>query len=129
MARTMLVSLLVLALSFGAFAYATTLESHHFMGSGAVHHVCPLLGGSTGCVSALEHLAHFQLSFTAVIGEFFFVVLLISSALVLSWLYLKRIQHVLCRLRVFHAPLAGFLLPRHTLTDAFSRGIIHPKLF
>ena len=130
MVRVAFVASLVLVLSLGAFAYGSTFESHHAMGNGAIHHVCPLFGGASPCVPLIEHLAHFQLSFAAVIGEFFsFVVLLISGAIFFSWLQVERLRYLRYCLYVPPTPLENSLLPRHTLSAAFSRGIIHPKLF
>lgn len=115
---------------FGLFAYNSTIvESHHVMGNGASHHVCPLMGTTPGCVSALEHLAHWQSSFTASFVLTVFLVLCAALCLCLWSLLSHLLTFSTKRVAYVRPPPLFFLLPRHALAEAFSNGIIHPKLF
>ena len=125
--------LLVAVFAFGILAYTgTVVESRHTMGDGTTHQVCPLMGGTTSaCVNVLEHLAHWQSSFTGIFTELLlFVVLLIAACACLRLFHLDLWRFA----RAFltsppKVPHARSLLPRHVLQEAFSSGILHSKAF
>lgn len=116
---------------FGIFAYSGPLvETHHAMGNGATHHVCPFIGTTPDCVSVLEHLSHWQDSFTAAFVSTIFLVL--CAALCLCVVRLARHMRVIVRTvstSAYSSLSRYFYLPRHALAEVFANGLIHPKLY
>lgn len=124
--------LLAVFFALGIFAYSSSMvESHHTMGDGTAHHVCPLMGNTPACVSIFEHISHWQSSFVAVLTDMLPLVVLLSIVCVCLWLLHYHIWELK---RVFSTPwvppdLLRSLLPRHALQEAFSNGLIHPKTY
>lgn len=127
--RTLAV-ILVGFLACGLFAYTGSfVEAHHTMGDGTSHHVCSLSGTTADCVSILEHLSHWQASFTATFVPATFLVLCVALCLCLvrivkhAWAIALTVSRFARSL-----PYRYIYLPRHALAEAFSNGLIHPKL-
>lgn len=127
--------LAVLLASFfalGILAYTGSMvESHHTMGDGTAHHVCPLMGTTPACVSIFEHLSHWQSSFIAVLSEVVPLVLLLSIACACLWLVHWQSYRLLRTVSVFPLKLlySHALLPRHLLQEAFASGILNSKAY
>lgn len=107
------------------------VQSHHTMGDGTSHHVCPLMGTTPGCVNIMEHLSHWQSSFVAVLSDIVpLLVLLFIACVGLS--FLQRFKWSLFGSLVqplFIPVRERTLLPRSLLQQAFSDGLIHSKAY
>ncbi len=94
---------------------------------------CPFMGGGAVCrMDPLEHLAAWQSAFTVTIpGQSVASLVLL---LLLSLLLLRHGRHRFPRKKIL--PTRDFRVPHrvrfffhHPLQEAFSDGILHPKLF
>lgn len=118
---------------FGILAYTGSMTgSMHAMPDGATHSVCPLMGGtSPACVNVLQHIAHWQSSFAAVLIELAPLVLLLAALCIgVRFLFIDRWR---VEKFLFTNPLqlsySQAILPRHYLQDAFSNGILNSKAY
>jgi|GEM_PF-3710583 len=130
-AKRMLALMLGAFFVFGLFGFGNSmLQSHHVMGNGAEHHVCPLLGTTPDCVSILDHLSHWQNSFAATFSELVLLILLLGLSCACLWLSHRRLWELF---EFIHDVSPVFLyvhslLPRHSLQQAYSDGILNSKL-
>lgn len=94
---------------------------------------CPFMGEGAVCrMDPLEHLAAWQSAFTATIpGQSVasFVLLLLLSLLLLQHGRQRFARKKASPTRGFRVPYRGRLFFHHPLQEAFSDGILHPKLF
>lgn len=126
MCATLLISFFVLGL---CMYNASVIESHHVMGDGTAHHVCPLKGTTPGCVGIVEHLSHWQSSFAITFTALVFL-LFVSVVYVLLWEIQNRIPIMTRALteRTRHTYLQRRTLSRHYLQEAFSNGLLNPRV-
>ncbi len=131
--QRLLAVLLAAFFAFGILGYTGSMvESHHTMGDGTAHHVCPLMGTTPACVSIFEHLSHWQNSFTAVLAEIIpLALLLFSIACACLWFVHQQVYRLLSALSLSPPKLlyAHALLPRHRLQEAFASGILNSKAY
>ncbi len=128
--QRLLAILLVAFFALGIFSFTDSMvESHHTMGDGTEHHVCPLMGTTPACVSIVEHLAHWQSSFVAVLEDVLPLIVLLSIAYACLWLLYRPLEELGRFVPTSPLNVLRLLLPRHALQEAFSSGLIHPKLF
>lgn len=121
--------LLATALLLGIFSYSSAMvQLSHRVGDGSVHHVCPVVGTTLGCVSLLEHLTHWHLAFAATLVEALTLVVLLL--VFCSWrsCFGRRNTSPINR-NTLPSMRIRSLLPRHALAEALSNGRIQPKLF
>ena len=125
----------LLLVSAVAFLFITTLG----MGSAGMTNSkgqmsgCPLASSPTLChMSPLEHAFILQNVFTAIPLNSIFLVLLsilltfsFSFLVPLIWWSVRFLSEQISR----PPPGRGKYVPRHTLQEAFSRGILNPKLY
>ncbi len=125
------------ALAIGALFLLGSLGFMHFgmseMG-GVPTSNCPLMPGMTSVcnMNLLEHVAAWQSMFTTIIPAektfalmlLFLFALLSARALVakIKWTFGPPQNHILQRTR-------SLFVPHYALQEAFSNGIIHPKVF
>ncbi|MHB1086212.1 MAG: hypothetical protein ACYCZ0_00505 [Minisyncoccota bacterium] len=94
---------------------------------------CPFMGEGAVCrMNPLQHLAAWQSAFTTIIpGQSVasFVLLLLLSLLLLQHGTQRFARNKASPTQGFRVPYRERLFFRHPLREAFSDGILHPKLF
>lgn len=92
---------------------------------------CPINATTADCSTASEHISYW-ISILSVVPSDFVALLLIAAAVcVCAWVLFRSIWNSHALLFVAeqsHAPPPRFIA-RHTLAEAFSNGILHPKLY
>jgi hypothetical protein len=119
-------------LTLVVFAYANpAVDAGTMRGEMADHILCPEMGMTSACTGVLQHLAHWQSTFLAVLTEGMPLLLLLAAAVLSFWLARRYVWEVVFLLsRDQRTQLIDYnVLPRSVLQEAFSNGIIHSKAY
>lgn len=92
---------------------------------------CPMTTGNHGCTTPSDHISYWSNILSVIPSDFAALVLALVAACACVWLVCRGILNPFKILRVLeHATSPPFqYIPRHSLQEAFSNGILHPKLY
>jgi len=119
-------------LTFAVFAYVSpSMDMVTMRGQMADHVLCPFMGTTPACMGVLQHLAHWQTTFAAVLVDLIPFLTLLLTASALLWYVRKRPWEPFSipRHSLQYQLNPSGILSRHTLQEAFSNGIIHSKAY
>lgn len=119
-------------LILAAFAYANpNVDTGMMRGEITDHVLCPLMGTTPTCMGVLQHLAHWQATFTATLIGIAPILLTLIFSGAFFWLtrkYIWELFDISIRTSFIRAGSPALLL-RHVLQEAFASGIIHSKAY
>lgn len=102
---------------------------HHDMSVGTP---CPMTTANDGCSAPTDHISYWANILLAIPSDFAALVLALVAACACVWIVCRGIWDSPKLFSSFQYPIPPpltFFLPRHTLQEAFSNGILHPKLY
>ncbi len=103
-------------------------SSQHSMAMGSS---CPSSNSAEGCQTPLDHLSYWSSIFSAIPLDFSSLITALVFACACLWLVCRGIWNPHTLFASWEQVLSPppLFIPRNSLQEAFSNGIIHPKLY
>ena len=92
---------------------------------------CHSASADGGCSETTDHLSYWSTILSVIPSDFAALILALVAACACVWLVCRGIWNpaqLAVVLQLANSPPATYL-PRHSLQEAFSNGILHPKLY
>jgi len=92
---------------------------------------CPIASDHDGCSTPSDHLSYWSNILSVIPADFAALVLALAAACACTWLASRGIWNPVKQLSLLQQATSPplILVPRHALQEAFSNGILHPKLY
>jgi hypothetical protein len=92
---------------------------------------CQMTGNAQGCNSSADHFSYWNHILSVIPTDFVALLLAVTAACACVWLVSRSIWNQFVTLVLFIRATSPpkLYVPRHSLQEAFSNGILHPKRY